>query len=95
MSTFNDKTLALEYARRSDEMPKEPQTILFHPASVNLELLTSLLRDAKEKVRHANCSCSRCFSQVVWHVCPWSNLNMKLLTGLLRDGKEKARAREK
>jgi len=49
VTTFNDKKLVLEYARRSDEMPKAPLTIKHHPASVNLELLTSLLRGGKEK----------------------------------------------
>ena len=29
------KTLVLEYARRSDEMPRVPTTIKHHPASVH------------------------------------------------------------
>ena len=48
--TGKDKsTLALEYARRSEEMPKPPSTIRHHPASVHAELLASLLRETKEK----------------------------------------------
>ena len=42
-------TLALNYARRSEEMPKPPSTIKHHPASVHAELLASLLRETKEK----------------------------------------------
>jgi DNA topoisomerase-6 subunit B len=41
--------LALEYARRSEEMPKPPSTIKHHPASVHAELLASLMRETKEK----------------------------------------------
>ena len=42
-------TLQLEYARRSEEMPKPPSTIKHHPASVHAELLSALLRESKEK----------------------------------------------
>ena len=42
-------TLALEYARRSDEMPPTPSYIKPHPASVHAELLQTLLRETKEK----------------------------------------------
>ncbi|EOD08674.1 type II DNA topoisomerase VI subunit B, partial [Emiliania huxleyi CCMP1516] len=50
VSTLSERsTLALEYARRSDEMPPSPSTIKHHPSSVNLELLTSLLREGKER----------------------------------------------
>ena len=52
VSTVSDKgTLQLEYARRSEEMPKPPSTIKHHPASVHAELLSALLRESKEKVR--------------------------------------------
>ena len=44
------RTLALEYARRSEEMPREPTTIKHHPASVHVELLGSLLAESKEKL---------------------------------------------
>ena len=43
-------TLALEYARRSEEMPRPPQAIKHHPASVHVELLSTLLRESKEKM---------------------------------------------
>lgn len=42
--------LALEYARRSEEMPKVPSTIKHHPSSVHAELLASLVRETKEKL---------------------------------------------
>ena len=41
------KTLVLEYARRSDEMPRVPTTIKHHPASVHVELLSSLMAETK------------------------------------------------
>ena len=41
--------LSLEYARRSEEMPRAPATIKHHPSSVHAELLTTLMRDTKEK----------------------------------------------
>jgi len=44
------KTLVLEYARRSDEMPRVPTTIKHHPASVHVELLSSLMTESKEKL---------------------------------------------
>ena len=44
------RTLAVEYARRSEEMPREPTTIKHHPASVHVELLGSLLAESKEKL---------------------------------------------
>eukprot|EP00967_Tisochrysis_lutea_P065407 scaffold85065_cov35-Tisochrysis_lutea.AAC.4 len=54
VNTLNDRaTLALEYARRSDEMPRPPSTIKHHPASLNLEMLTALLRECKGKARIA------------------------------------------
>ena len=31
-------------------MPKVPQTVKHHPASLHVELLTSLLRSSKEKL---------------------------------------------
>jgi len=49
MGTLGERgTLALEYARRSEEMPRPPQTIKHHPASVHVELLSQLLRETKE-----------------------------------------------
>ena len=48
MGTLGGGTLALEYARRSEEMPRPPQTIKHHPSSVHVELLSTLLRDSKE-----------------------------------------------
>jgi DNA topoisomerase-6 subunit B len=51
VSTKADKgTLQLEYARRSEEMPKPPSTIKHHPASVHAELLTALLKETREKL---------------------------------------------
>ena len=44
------RTLVLEYARRSDEIPRVPSTIKHHPASVHVELLSSLLAESKEKL---------------------------------------------
>ena len=38
------RALALEYRRRSDEMPRPPSTIKHHPVSLHVELLASLLR---------------------------------------------------
>ena len=50
VSTKADRgTLQLEYARRSEEMPKPPTTIKHHPASVHAELLSALLKETREK----------------------------------------------
>ena len=52
VGTLGASTLALEYARRSEEMPPAPSTIKHHPASVHAELLQQLMRESKETTLH-------------------------------------------